>query len=668
MNNKDPYITIRDDGMYPSKTFLLELIKQVIGHDLTVEAEDVIYNNINFSNAKQALDYLLQNIGGGSVNADDIFYNNPSFSNVEDALNYLFNQINSANSAEDIDYQDSNVKNALDDLYNSLNTLMSHLNLPLTADQINFNDTTVYNKLNELDSAIGTGTGTSVNGAVFITDIRPQNSDNNVGDKVFDDTGNVLISCTSDTDLITVDIMAITGNTHLKPVIMINNQQVPMTGTSDFPKFTGSIDINLMGNNSLTAIHEDGAKFTTSIIREQRPQITQLNFVNGYPNGQTELKEGDTFDLYVKCDSSITKIEVDNESACKYSIFNVNNLTEETVTVNIADRGDVATLRYAKVRVQKDSGSWSRWYQTDEFGNLEGKYLAMCNNLYPAVSIDSIDYPGTTNALDNDESATVNHTITKFDSVVYSSPNSQLSIANPAVYEPAKVVTRIAGDYNFAMNNFSISATRSANNATTVVFDVVNIDNTENSITISTATARLRCSQSGMSHTVTVISNKGLSSAPVVNTPVGSWASDFTGGPTVWTADLIIKDSDSKGSYNFTLQSATTTSGQEVNAFTGDTSFEVGGFVSRSITFSTPYGRFEPIGTSVTDTTKLNCIALGGTEFTYQNSKDFTDYTFTIVDANENLDPAGSYIYITHPDWEALNTSGTAYVELEEQV
>lgn len=668
MSEKDLYVTVRDEGQYPSKALIMELIKQVIYNDLSLMAEDVIYNSYSFENAKQALDYLLKNSGAKQISADDVFYDDKTFSNVDAALSYLMKRVkDSSSNAESISYDDSNVKAALDDLKNSLNRLLSNLNLPLDATQVNYGDTTVNQKIQEIESKIGS-TGNGVNGAVFVTNITPQSTGNNIGEKKFDGTGNVLLECKADTNFINVSVMAITGNTHLRPEVTVNGNKVYLEGTTDFGKYVGNIDIDLQGGKSVTVRHEDGPKFTVNIIRESKPKVLNMEFVNGYPGDQTELKEGDNFDLYIESDTEIANVMIDNSGACKANSFMVNTQTKETtITTTIADRGTTAEFRPAKVKVQSPSGSWSDWFTSTEFGSIEGKHTVKCNNLYPSINIGDIIYSGN-NALKTGETATVNNTVSNFDVINYSSPTSELDITYPSSYEQVKEVSYKSGDYNFGVSNFKITAIRNANNATSSNSAIVNIDNLDTSLDLSVSSNRLRSSQDGLAHTITINSNKDLGSAPVLSTPVGSWIGDFSGGPKEWTAKLVIDDSIPKGEYSFSLESATTTTGEDVNSISGDTSFVVGGFASRQIQFTEAYSRLAPIGTSVTDTSKLECIALGGTEFTYQNSLDMTTNTFTITDSEGNLDPTGDHVFITHSDWNLLNSSGSAYVELEEKV
>ncbi|MFO5736412.1 hypothetical protein, partial [Klebsiella pneumoniae] len=58
------------------------------------------------------------------------------------------------------------------------------------------------------------------------------------------------------------------------------------------------------------------------------------------------------------------------------------------------------------------------------------------------------------------ETATVANTVSNADSVVYSSPNDQLTITSANEAEIAKVVTYKSGTYNDSTNNLLITARR----------------------------------------------------------------------------------------------------------------------------------------------------------------------------------------------------------------
>ena len=444
----------------------------------------------------------------------------------------------------------------------------------------NLPGTTLTEVLNNLEES-------GVNGSVFITNVVPQ-STGNVGNKVFSSNGRVLDSCVTDTSNVRVSVLALTGNKNYRPVITINDVVVPLTDpNTSIPLFTGNLNITLPVDMlvELTAKHEDGAKHTITISQEVPPIIEELRFTGSYPGTQTELKAGDTFQIFVKANEPIDRIEVDDFEACVSSVTNVGSGTTHTFVATIANRGVTSQNLGARVRVRKPSGSWSSYVLTEN--------IVVLNNLYPSIDINSITYPNSQQALKNNEVATVNHTITNHTTVVYSSPNGgELSISNTSTYEPAKTVQRVGGVYNINTNNFRVVANRSQNNATTTVNTIVNIANIAATITMTEPASRLRTGgndgTSIQSYTITLTSSQNLLSTPTIADPSaggGNWSGNFVGGPTVYTRTLQCHDSnDTVGAYSYGALSATNLAGIETTAYTGDATYIIGGFVSRTLT------------------------------------------------------------------------------------
>lgn len=437
----------------------------------------------------------------------------------------------------------------------------------------------------------GGGGGQGVNGSAFITDVQPQNTAESVGEKVFSSEGQVLDSCSTTTDLVRVSVLALPGNTNYKPQLTVNGVAVPVLNSQpDAPLFRGTIDIDLQGETSLVILHEDGASHTVTVTRDFPPVIQSASFTGGYPGSQTELKAGDTFDLRITSDQAVNRIEIENYGALTSQTFNVNTLTEHTVTVTIANRGNTTTALGAKIRVQKPSGAWSEYFLTEDQGSVDGINLVNLNNTHPSIIIGVISYPINQSALKNTEVATVNNSITNFDTVQYSSPNNEIAVNLDTQYQPEKGVYRLAGTYNVSTNNFRVTANRAANNASFTANAVVKIANVSPTVSISILgnPARLRSGgndgTSPQNYTISISSNQQLSSAPTLTAPAGTWqGAGFSGGPSTWTRTLQISDNDPKGSFNFAGLSAIGLSGLEQNSINSGQTYTLGGFVSRNI-------------------------------------------------------------------------------------
>lgn len=591
--------------------------------------------------------------------------------NAESDIEEVFNLLENINNEIDLLKQNSSNQECLWDeerITAGENTISTNRE---RIGEVELNISNHEQRIQNLEDGITTpsnpGDGSGVNGAVFIYDITPT-IDGNVGNKTFSSEGKVLEECTVDTNFVTLSVLAITGNTNYKPVVTVDGVEVSLMEQNDSAMFTGKIEVDLLGRTSISAVHEDGAFDSVVINHESKPIITGLEFTGGYPGEQTELKEGDKFDLKVTADQAFEKIEVANESACKSQTETISEATNALITTTISDRGVTATARYAKVRIQKKSGSWSDWFTTDSFGDVDGVNTVVCNNLYPSISVDNVEYPSGQLALKNSEVATVKNTITNYDTVNYSSANGELDIDNNSIYETTKNAKRINGEYNVNNKNFEITAVRNANNSTRTVSTIINIANTAPAISIEEQYSRLRSSKTGSSYNIHVVSDQELIEAPSLIALHGTLEGDgFAGGPTRWTRSITISDADQKGTHSWNGLSAKNLAGITTSSISGDSNYIIGGFVTRKIYFE-PFSNIASIGTNVIDPSKLDCVDIGGYKFSYKTSKTGESKTFTIVDSSGVINPNGDHIWINDQNWVDQNSTGLAFVELQETI
>lgn len=458
-------------------------------------------------------------------------------------------------------------------------------------------------------------------GSIFITYVSPSGGIGNVGDYVYeniaDGIGNTaLISCSTTTQNVLVDIYALQGRTRFKPKLYIAGQEISsslVVRQTDKPVFlVNDFGVNLNNATSLRVDHEDGAYYTISIAQDVAPQVLGAYFYGGYPGSQTELKAGDTFNFHVDTDIDVVSIEIDNFGAFNASTTSVTAGTSHNLTSRvIANRGTSMQALGARVRVQKANGSYSAWFLTTSQGSTDGQYTVKLNNLYPSVSVSTITYPVGQEALKDSEQATVSNTVSSFDVISYTSPNSDLTITNSSTYETTKTVTRSAGNYNISTNNFRITATRNANNAvTTNSSTVVKIAHTAPTLTVSVPAARLRTGgndgTSAQSYTVTITATQQLLSAPTLSVPAGGGTlGSFGGSTTTWTATLSnINDNLTKGTYTWGAISATNLAGKVVTTISSGTTYVIGGFLSRTVSLAA-FANEVNINTSVLDYTKM---------------------------------------------------------------
>jgi hypothetical protein len=450
---------------------------------------------------------------------------------------------------------------------------------------------------------IGGGGSSGGGSGIWILDITPTTI-GNVGDKAYLAGGsNVLTNCSSDADDLTVSVLATLGTTDTKPTATVNGQNVSFGGShastgSSNSLFTGSANISLPGGGNVVALHEDGTSVSAVVATDTPPVITALNFTGGYPGSQSELKENDTFQIFVQADLAFTSIEVDDIEACKSQTTGVASTTSTTFTATIADRGTSNVARPARVRVRKASGTYSDWlYTNDGGGTANGDDLVNCNNLYPSVDLiiqGGITYPATQSAIKDFETVTIHSTVTDFDTITYSSPNGDLSIPNVNTYQENKALVACTspGNYNVSTPNYQIVATKTANDAVTSESGVVFVADIQATLTVTEPATRLRSGGNDgtavQPYAITITSDQDLSNAPtLVAGSEGTFTGGgFTGGPTVWTRTFQVHDDDTKGSYAWGSIAATNLAGILTNTITGDSNYTLGGFVSRGITLA----------------------------------------------------------------------------------
>ena len=459
--------------------------------------------------------------------------------------------------------------------------------------------------------------GSGIDGGVWITNITPT-SGGNVGDKIYSSDGNVLDSCLTDTSLLTVHVLALPGHTNYKPVITIEGNPVTISASADKLVWMGTYPMSYnFADASITVHHEDGAHWST-VVDADTPAVIQLaTFINGYPGSQTELKAGDTFDVSIMTDVSISSVIVDNYGAATGGTYSVNG-NNVGFTVTIANRGTSLQALGLSLRVVKSTGSTSPTYLTSLQGSVDGRDLVNLNNTYPGISFGTITYPGGQSALKGSETAVVSNTVNNYDTITYSSPNGEISPSNATTYEASKTVTRIGGTYNISTNNLRIVANRAANDATKTNNTVVWIADTPVTLSVSNPTSRLRSGgndgTSAQSHTITINAGQRLLAAPTLDKDTGgTWLGtgfSFSAAATSFTRSLQVHDNDLKAVYDWGAISGTNLAGIVTTTNSGDKTYTLGGFVQRTISVPA-FGWQSNINVEVANYSKLSSTGTG---------------------------------------------------------
>jgi hypothetical protein len=402
------------------------------------------------------------------------------------------------------------------------------------------------------------------------------------------------------------------------PLVLVNNVSTQLAPALDEGHYEGAVPATLPGAGVLqvkvvTPNGADGAEDAATIAYEAPPQFLTLEFTGAYPGAQTELKAGDTFQLTGTTDVPADAVDIQDFGAMAADLKTFVAGTSFTVTGTIADRGNVSQLLSAKARARSAAtGAFGPVRDTDAGGSgVEPVNVLRCNNLHPMVVWGNVVYPGGQGALKGSETATVAFSMANADTVSFTSPNGDLSVTNPTLYEDPKTVQRISGSYNDATNNLRATATRAANAAQTTANTLVKIANVAAQITVTEPAARLRSGGSDgtapQDHTITITSNQELAAAPSMDAAAGAgtWqGGGFAGGPKVWTRALRVLDTDPKGTYAWANLSAVNRAGIPTTVITGDGNYTLGGFVPRSLTFPA-FSQSTILGTRVIDYNKL---------------------------------------------------------------
>jgi len=508
-------------------------------------------------------------------------------------------------------------------------------------------------------------------GAIFITNIEPQESSENVAGKVFSIDGSVLQSCSSSTNLLSVSILAITGFSTFKPIVMVEGLPVELIQDEDQNVWTGKIDIDLNGKAYIEAIHNDGAFHRCMISSEQTPVITSAIFSGNYPLDQTELKENDVFNFIVEASIPFSTIEVADYGASKAQLKIVNVSTNATASILIADRGNVATNLGIKVRVINENGTKSSWYLTEDFGSTDKVHLLVLNNLSPSVTINEIIYPENQRALKNNESAQLKSSVANYDTIVFSSPNEELNIEEINNYSPSKTLSRKGGNYNISESNISIEAKRSANGAVTIANGIVNISNIAPLITFIAPETRLvsggNMNTQVQRHQLVIDTSQELLNSPVFTIPEGTLENEalYNNETDNYEQFVLIHDNDEKGVYTAQLLIATSLSGIVSTVFNNDAQYEIGGFVKRILQFQ-EFTNETAIGTNVSETNKLVVSDKDEVLMHYSPSVIDSRLGFTITSPSDQINPKGNIFHWNDVQAVNNNSTGLATISIEE--
>lgn len=526
-----------------------------------------------------------------------------------------------------------------------------------------------------VDQAVQTGVGGAAQGGLFFTDVSPTTT-GIVGSKLYVantvPANAVITEATTDTDNVTVTLYAEGGSTFFSPSVTITTVPAqaggPVTATltvnaADRRTFTATANLTgITADTTITATSSTNAE-TSIIIRRAvaGPDVNVLQ-IGALPEGQTEVKSGDVVTFSGRVPNSASYVEVIAGGAASSLVVATVGAIDSFGTGYREFSGSFTVsgltgVRYITARAKNALGTFG--------SNLQSTNSVTLNQTYPTIGARTITYPVGQSALKGTESATIAATVTNADTVTYST-SADLTATTTSGYVATNTVTRVSGTYVYGTNNYTITAKKSSNGATTTASTAVSIANAAPTAAISITgnPARLRSTPSGQDYVITVTANQRLSVAPAIVASSGTWQGSWTGSGTTWTRTLRIADVDPKGGQTFT---ATLTNIANVtgSTLTAGSAYTVGGFPTRTITFSA-FERYHAIGTNVVDITKVTASYTGSTVLTRYTDTLSHFQGFTIVDADGNYSPTGGYLFISDADFASSNTTGTLQLDVTE--
>jgi hypothetical protein len=485
----------------------------------------------------------------------------------------------------------------------------------------------------------------------------------------------------------------------------INGNQIPLSNITELGdktrRFEGYLDhLDLSGHNVVSGsangrtgylnLFEIGAGVTASDISISG--ISTATPAAGSLLGSTHLKQGDIINVDVVYDTNNfnhplqipESINVYNEELAGQSTH--SNLSWQfsalgagfsgvTIPVTVSSRdGDLGVC----INSTNYAGATSTKQCSKNFSGPNRSRPV--DNVGPAISFGSIDYPATQGAIKDSESAIVNHVITNADAYSYSSANGELNIPDGSVYDPAKSVSRINGNYNVSNNNFNITATKSTNGLIVSSATNVKIAHAALQLTISNLNGNIQSAPTpGATHNFNLNSDQALNSIPSLSldssqSPISSLVHSSQGtSPTSNSFQLTVDDADQKGLFNWTA-SAVNLAGI-ITSQVSPTSYNILGFSQRDVLASPNSlgAGLASIGTVVSNANNIDFENVskggsgpnGGTLFSYKsyadgiqldNTYDFVD-KFTICDSNGVTKSSGDYIFNLDKLNRAANTS-----------
>jgi len=493
--------------------------------------------------------------------------------------------------------------------------------------------------------------------AIFITNVVPT-STGIVGARTFEantvPVNTVLTSCTADTANVRVQVGA-EGGLVYSPTVTINGFPAILTQSSTIRWFTGYVDLTLSaGTNTVIASSLGGASANAIVnVSIGGPAITSITF-GSYPGAQTELKSGDTITAFILAGAGATSISVAASGASSGIVTSATTAGWANVTITIGSASGSQPITVTAFNSLGTAGT-----------PLASSTLTL-NQTAPSFSAFTVAYPSGKLALDLSDIASVNCTVSSFDTITYSS--THLSIGSPTAYAFSKLATDTFSGYENSGTNYTISAIRAANNKSATASTLVKIASVAAtaSITIVGSPARLISSPAGTDYEIRITPTQVLASAPTLAASLGTWqGAGWTLSGSYWWRNLRIDDTTPTGAGTFSALTLTGLSNIAGSTITSGASYTVGGFSLRTVTFPA-FSRVAPIGTAVIDQTKTVAQIVGGSVLTRHTDNGIYSNGYYIANSDGTYNATGTYLGLSDSVFAGSNTSGTLQATIQE--
>jgi hypothetical protein len=526
-----------------------------------------------------------------------------------------------------------------------------------------------------VDDKVQSGVSDLILGQVYVIDVIPTTT-GITGTKLYVantvPANAVLTDASSDTTNVRVKVYAEGGYAFFSPTITVNGvtatlSKIPVAGDVDASRnYFGYADIVISGSGDTTVnvVSSTGSTATAVIHKLAGGPAVNVLTIGTLPGSQTEVKSGDIVGITGTVDNTATYAEILATGAATSIVsltlgaVDSGGAGKKTISGNFTVSGGTGA-QSVSVRARNSFGTYGSTTVSSNTVTL--------NQTYPTIGAFSVAYPATQGALKAAETATVSSVITNANTYSYTS-SADLTVTAPTTYAVGKVVTRVGGGYVNSGTNYTVTATKTSNNAVTTASTLVKIANTAPTaaITVLGNPAYLSSSPAGSNYTITITASQALNTAPSMVASGGSWIGSWVGAGTTWTRTLVITDSDVRGGHTFNTLSLMNLANVAGSSITSGANYIIGGFSLRSITFSA-FSQYEAIGLPVTDITKVHVLYSGvAGELTQRN--DVTNFVkgFTITNGSGVFNATGGYLFLTDSEFAGSNTTGTLIVTIEE--